>query len=118
MLRNYLKFKPGDIVLLELPFTDLIGSKLRPVLVVSSEKINEISKDLIVLKISSKSHFPEFEVELNQEDLEEGILKKKSYIHCYSIFTVEKNLVIKKIARIRDYKLKEVKEKLKIIFEL
>ena len=72
MLKNYLKFKLRDIVLLELPFTDLICSKLRPVLVILAEKLNDVSEDLIVLKISSRSHFLEFEVELNQIDLEEG----------------------------------------------
>ncbi|WP_456424001.1 type II toxin-antitoxin system PemK/MazF family toxin, partial [Thermococcus sp.] len=66
MPRSSLKFNQGDIVLLELPFTDYLGSKLRPVLVVSSDELNSISNDLVVLKITSKPHFKDFQVELVQ----------------------------------------------------
>ncbi|MDK2913678.1 MAG: mRNA interferase MazF [Thermococcaceae archaeon] len=118
MPRNSLKFKQGDIVLLELPFTDYAGSKLRPVLVVSSNELNSISDDLIVLKITSKPHFREFQVELTQNDLTIGRLKKKSFIDCSSVFTVEKSLVIKKIAGLRNEKLEEVKRALKRTFEI
>ncbi len=53
MQKNSSNFREGDIVILELPFTDLIGKKLRPVLVLSSEKLNEVSLDVIATKISS-----------------------------------------------------------------
>jgi len=105
-------------VLLELPFTDYVGSKLRPVLVISSDELNSISDDIIVLKITSKSHFREFQVELTQGDLSTGKLKKKSFIDCSSVFTVEKSLVIKKIAELRNEKLEEVKKTLKRTFEI
>ena len=116
MPRSSLKFDQGDIVLLELPFTDYLGSKLRPVLVVSSDELNSVSSDVIVLKITSKSHFKEFQVELTQTDLLSGRLKKKSVIDCSSVFTVEKSLVIKTIARIRPEKLEEIKLTLKKTF--
>jgi mRNA interferase MazF len=113
-----LKFEQGDVVLLELPFTNYIGSKLRPVLVVSSNELNSLGDDLIVLKITSKTHFREFQVELTQEDLLEGKLKKKSYIDCSSVFTVEKSLVIKRIAKLTPEKLQEVKSTLKRTFAI
>lgn len=37
MQKSFSSYKEGDVVILELPFTDLIGKKLRPVLVLSSE---------------------------------------------------------------------------------
>ncbi len=115
---NYSNFKFGDILLLELPFTDLVGRKLRPVLVISSENFNRISQDVIVLKITSSQQFEGYEVKLTQHDLIEGKLKKESYVHCHTVFTVEKNLIIKKIAEINEEKKDEVKEKLSKIFEL
>ena len=118
MQKNSSNFREGDIVILELPFTDLIGRKLRPVLVLSSERLNEISRDLIVAKISSSQQLEDFEVVLKPEDLEEGKLKKISYIHCHSIFTVEKNLILKKVGRIKDEKLNEVKSIIKAVFNL
>ncbi|MEB3756124.1 MAG: hypothetical protein GSR79_04630 [Desulfurococcales archaeon] len=47
MLENSSKYSQGDIIILELPFTDLLGSKLRPVLVLNSIDLGE---DLIVAK--------------------------------------------------------------------
>ncbi len=101
---------------MELPFTDYIGKKLRPVLVISSNELNRISDDLIVLKITGSPHFREFQVELEQRDLLKGKLKKKSFIDCSSVFTVEKSLVIKSIGEIRPVKIDEVKETLKRTF--
>ena len=111
-------YREGDIVILELPFTDLIGKKLRPVLVLSSEKLNKVSRDLIVAKISSSQQLEDFEVELKPDDLEEGKLKKISYIHCHSIFTVEKTLILKKVGRLKSEKLNEVKNIIKCIFNI
>ncbi len=118
MRKNFSSFKDGDIIVLELPFTDLIGRKLRPVLVLSCEELNSVSADIIVAKISSSKHLPDFEVEVCGDDLEEGKLKKVSYVHCHSIFTVEKNLVFKKIGRLKAGKLAEVKEVVKKVFNL
>ena len=84
-------YRQGDIVLLELPFTDLLGSKLRPVLVVNALALGE---DLIVAKITGTPG--RHREPITQEDLEEGRLKKTSYVDCSTIFTVEKRLVIKR----------------------
>ena len=50
MLKNSSKYKQGDIVILELSFTDLLGSELRPVLVLNAIDLGE---DMIVAKITS-----------------------------------------------------------------
>ncbi len=62
MQRSFSSYKEGDLAILELPFTDLIGKKLRPVLILSSEELNHISADLIVAKISSSQQLPDFEL--------------------------------------------------------
>lgn len=72
MQKNSLNYKEGDVIVLELPFTDLIGKKLRPALILSSEKLNRIYADLIVAKIGSSRHLPDFEVEITSNDLEYG----------------------------------------------
>ena len=113
MPRNSSSFRQGEILLLELPFTDYLGKKLRPVLVVSSNELNEISNDLIVLKITGSPHFEEFQVELDGGDLLRGKLKKKSFIDYSSVFTVETSLIIKSIGEISPEKMDEVRETLK-----
>ena len=80
------KYRQGDIVVLELPFTDLLGSKLRPVLVLNSI---DLGNDIIVAKITGSPG--KHRVPITQSDLAVGRLKKEpSYIDCSSIFTVEK----------------------------
>ncbi len=84
MPKNSSKYKQGDIVVLELPFTDLLGSKLRPVLVLNAVDLGD---DMIVAKITS-SPGP-YRVSITQSDLATGRLKKEpSYIDCSSLFTV------------------------------
>jgi mRNA interferase MazF len=72
MQKSFSSYNEGDVVILELPFTDLVGKKLRPVLVLSSEELNRVSADLVVAKVSSSRHLPDFEVEINPDDLDEG----------------------------------------------
>ncbi len=52
MPKNSSKYRQGDIVVLELPFTDLLGSKLRSVLVLNAIDLGD---DIIVAKITSSS---------------------------------------------------------------
>lgn len=47
MRRSSSRYRQGDIVILELPFTDLLGSKLRPVLVLNAIDLGE---DIVVAK--------------------------------------------------------------------
>jgi len=114
MPKNSSKYKQGDIVVLELPFTDLLGSKLRPVLVLNAIDFGD---DTIVAKITS---FPGLHrIPITQSDLAIGRLKKEpSYIDCSSIFTVEKKLVVKAVGRLAEEPLLKVKEKLSNIFGL
>jgi mRNA interferase MazF len=95
-----LNFKPTDIVTLNLPFSDLVGSKLRPVLVISSDKFNKDSNDVIVLKITGSFFHTDWEIEITNNDLIGGKLKKRSYIDTGFIFTVEKSIIHNKIGEI------------------
>ena len=105
---NFSTFERGDIVLIELPFSDYSASKTRPVLVVSSPKFNSGSRDLIVAKITGTEYKSDYVVELDKGGLSQGKLKKKSYIDAGFLFTVEKSLVERRIAKVTDAVLSEV----------
>jgi len=114
MPKNSSKYKQGDIVVLELPFTDLLGSKLRPVLVLNAI---DLGHDVIVAKVTSSPGL--HRIPITQSDLAVGRLKKEpSYIDCSSIFTVEKRLVVKVVGRLAEESLLRVKEELTNIFGL
>ena len=103
MPKSTLRYEQGDVVVLELSFTDLIGSKLRPVLVINKE---DLGNDLIVLKITGTPG--KFRIKLTQGDLIEGKLKKESYIDSSSVFTVDKSLVVKRVGKLREEKVEAV----------
>ncbi len=108
MQRISLRYRQGDIVVLELPFTDLLGSKLRPVLVLNAVDLGD---DIIVAKVTGSPG--EHRVPVTQADLVMGRLRKEpSYVDCSSIFTVEKRLVVKKVARLAPRALEEVRAEL------
>ncbi|MCE4608735.1 MAG: type II toxin-antitoxin system PemK/MazF family toxin [Caldisphaeraceae archaeon] len=114
MPENSSRYNQGDIVILELPFTDLPGSKLRPVLVLNAVDLGE---DLIVAKITSSPGL--HRVPITQSDLLSGRLRREpSYVDCSSVFTVDKKLVVKVVDRITNEALFKVKDELKIIFNL
>ncbi|MGD9646882.1 MAG: type II toxin-antitoxin system PemK/MazF family toxin [Pirellulales bacterium] len=48
--------KRGEIVIVDLPFTDDSGSKPRPALVVQSDPMNQLVADTIVASITSTTH--------------------------------------------------------------
>ncbi|MCD6278855.1 MAG: type II toxin-antitoxin system PemK/MazF family toxin [Desulfurococcales archaeon] len=114
MLKKSSRYEQGNIVILELPFTDLLGSKLRPVLVLNAIDLGD---DIIVAKITSSPG--RHRVPIMQTDLAIGRLRKEpSYIDCSSIFTVEKKLVIKVVSRLTTKALDEVKGELKRVLGL
>jgi mRNA interferase MazF len=103
--------KPGEIVVIPFPFTDLAGKKIRPAYVLSNEKYNN-SRNIIVAAISTKPGVLDLAIELSQEDLESGKLQKKSYIRLQNIFTIEKRLIQQKVGECTVKKKDEVHAKL------
>ena len=113
---NSSNFKQGDIVVLDLKYSDGSGSKLRPVLVVSGVKFNK-SSDRIVVKISGTNHGFEWEIPLENGDLVEGKLKKRSFVDCGFITTIDIRRIRRKIARINNEALERILKKIKEILE-
>ncbi len=115
---NSLSFEQGDVVVASILFSEQIGIKRRPALVISNSRFNKYSEDIVLLKISSKGPKTEYDVLLSQSDFEEGKLKVESKIMVDNPVTAYKRLIESKIGRISPQKLKEVKQKIKELFEL
>ncbi len=66
--------------------------------------------DVIVLRVTSKYRGERWEVEIQRKDLAEGTLYiEPSYVKVDSIFTVEKSIIRKVVARLKDEKIEEIK---------
>jgi len=110
-------YKKGDILLIPMPFSDLSTSKKRPVLVVSNDKYNSSSLDLIVVAITSNLNYSENSVILKNEDLSDGKLKHVSNIKADKIYTLSKSIVIKRFGAIKKEKLHQVVSEIKEIID-
>lgn len=55
---NSLSFEQGDIVIAQLLFSEQIGLKIRPALVISNTKYNKENDGIILLKITSAGKKP------------------------------------------------------------
>ena len=89
----------GDIVLIAFPFTDQIGQKKRPAVVVSTKDYNEARPDLILMAITSRVRTPAGFGEVALSDWQGAGLIKASVIKPV-IFTVEKRLVLKTMGQL------------------
>lgn len=105
-------FEQGEIVLVPYPFTDLTTIKQRPVLILSNNDYNRRTDDIVTCGLTSNLKNEEYSVVIENKDLTQGNLPVTSRIKVDKLFTLRKNLVEKKIARIKKEKFQEVQKEL------
>lgn len=102
--------KQGSIVLVDFSYSNLKEAKFRPALVISNFEYNKNSMDVLVMRVTSKSNEEGWKVEILRDDLEEGTIDiEPSYVKVDSIFTVEKRIIRKVVARLNNEKIEEIK---------
>lgn len=104
----------GEIYLVNFPFSDISTTKKRPALLIA-----KLSGDNnIFLQISTKSRtFTKFSINLLKSDCI-GEIRFDSFIYCDMIFSLHNSLIIRKIGNVNENKIIEVKDKLKVLFNL
>ena len=107
--------KSKEIVLLPFPFSDQSGAKRRPALIISNDKFNSNSPDLVVCAITSNIDLSDpYSVLIRKEDWKSG-LYSESCVKSSIILTIHKGLVLKKIGRLGTQRFNEVMEKIQRI---
>ncbi len=107
-------YKKGDIILIPFPFTDLSGTKVRPALVLHSDKKQS---DVVVVFITSqvKDKSPHL-VEI-MPTTKNGI-KVTSVIVCHKIATLDKKIIIGTIGVSEGVVIDAVNKALKVVLSL
>ena len=100
-------FVKGDIVVVPFPFTDLGQAKRRPALVLAVLQ----GDDLILCQITSQHVRDSHAVPLAQSDVKGGSLRRPSNARPSRLFTADSNIVLYKVGRLAEDKLKAVIEK-------
>ena len=98
MMKCGTMYKQGEIVLIPVPFTDLSTTKRRPVLVISNDKYNETTSDLIVVAITS--NISQSAISLTNKDMKSGLLPLNSVIRCDKIYTLDQKIDIKSLGTV------------------
>jgi mRNA interferase MazF len=95
-MKGGIVYKQKDIVLIPFPYTDLTGTKLRPAIILSNDKLNR-TEDRICCLVTSK---PSKEGILITQ-FETGELPFKSWVKPHRIFTIDKKIVKRKMCTIK-----------------
>ena len=110
-----MKLQKGDIVIVPVPFTDNIGYKLRPAVVVSNETVHRTG-DVMIVQITSKQKHDKLSIALSTNDVTES-LPVKSFIRIHKIFVLEQHLIKGKVSSLKKNKYTELIKKIKDIIE-
>lgn len=106
--------KPGDVVLVRFPQTDLQTGKLRPALVVAMSPSRY--SDALLAMITSRIHqstagFDEI-IELTHKDYPETGLKTRSVVRLSRLASVDTTVINAKLGEISDERLRDVKRRI------
>ena len=101
-----------DLLLIPFPFSDQSGKKVRPVVVISNDKFNKYSEDIIVIGVTSNISKDKYTITLTNKNLEEGKIPTACCIKVENILKIDKELIIKKIGKINKNALNDILFKL------
>lgn len=98
MMKGGIMYEQGEIVLIPFPYSDLTGSKLRPALIMSNSLMKSNS-DKVCCFITSKPS--KDGILISKGDFSEGRLPFKSWIKPYRIFTINEEIIKKKLCKVK-----------------
>ncbi len=98
MTQNGTQYKQKDIILIPFPFSDLSGTKKRPAIIISNSKLK--GEDFICSLVTSNE--VKDGILIGKDDFDFGKLPFKSWIKPERIFTIDKRIIIKKLASINN----------------
>jgi len=97
--------KPGDLVGIPFPYSDLGAEKRRPVLVITQE---DRYGDFICAAVTSVPA-TEYAVLIDNTSMKSGRLPRRSWIRCDKIFTWSKGIIVRHYGSLDDKTFKSVK---------
>jgi len=114
--------KRGDVVILDHPFSDASGSKVRPALVVQSDRDNARLTNTIVALITknvSRANEPtHLIIDLATADGRQSGLHQTSAVVCNNLFTVSQAKILRVIGRLSPALMTRVDDCLKAALDL
>src|SRR5262245_49616295 len=109
----------GEVVLVDWPFSDLTGAKLRPAVVVQADWLNSLLDDTIYVNIQGNRYgIPGTEVEIDPAVESASGLLKLCYASCKDILTRDQTLIHQILGLVSDAVMRQIEACLKKVLEL
>ncbi|PWT70246.1 MAG: hypothetical protein C5B46_09815 [Proteobacteria bacterium] len=109
----------GDVVLVDWPYSDRTGSKLRPAVVVQGDFLNGLIDDTILVQITRTAHgILGTEVQLDPIGEPASGLLHVSVASCFNVLTADPDLIDQRIGRLTDATMQQIDECLKKVLAL
>jgi mRNA interferase MazF len=109
----------GEVVLVDWPYSDLTGSKLRPGVVVQADFLNGILDDTIYVKVTGHRYgIPGTEVEIDPAAETTSGLLKTSYVSCKDLLTRDQTLIHHTLGMLSDSIMRQIEACLKTVLEI
>lgn len=108
-----MKVHRGDLVLVEFPYSDQTGRKVRPALVVQAEMWNERLDDTILALITSSQRrqvgaTTQLVVDLATEEGRQTGLRRNSVVQCENLITYEQTLILRVLGHLSDSLMQQI----------
>jgi mRNA interferase MazF len=97
----------GDVVILDAPFSDRTGSKVRPALVVQGDEWNRRLSDTIIALITSSSRrftgaATQLPIDTSTSEGRQSGLRIPSVVQCENLVTIDQSLILHSIGHLSD----------------
>jgi mRNA interferase MazF len=106
-------FAAGQVVVLPYPYSDLSGSKLRPVLLLADAGRD----DWIGCQITSNPHADVESIQLSPKEFSTGGLLHLSYLRPAKLFTAHESLIVKLLGTVTPSVLQRTRAKISEIIK-
>jgi mRNA interferase MazF len=108
-----MSYRRGDIVLANLPFSDMSGAKVRPALVVQSDRNNQRLDDVILAMVThvtsrASSEPTQLLIEIATAEGRQSGLLHDSAVKCEHLVTLHRRLVSRVIGRLSTAQMRRV----------
>lgn len=90
----------GAVVLVDWPFSDRSGSKLRPAVVVQADFLNKMIDDTVLVPITSRPRITATEVDLDSVIETSSGLKFSSIASCNNFLTTDQVFILRSIGKL------------------
>jgi len=113
--------KPGDVILISCPFTDLSITKIRPAVVVSTYEYNQRQSDVIIVPITrniARTASEDIRIEPTDREFQQTGLKAASAVKVGKIFTLDRDLAKRHLGRLSEGLLEKIRLFLKNLLEI